>query len=151
MSPDTLPIGLAAQFGLSRNDLLPVARQARQKLNSGQPKEALSLFGQLVLGCPDDRDFQIGLAHAALASDEPELALQAATAAIVFEPTRADGYLLSGRACLALEDFGAAEEDFAEAVTRAASTTPEGDSQAAIGQVAQSCLDALKTALMAHG
>lgn len=134
--------GLAARFGLSSTDLLPIARKAAQKLGSQEVEEALQLFAQLVLACPDNRDFQIGLAEAALLADQPALALQAATAAIAYQPERADGYLLSGRACLALDDRAAAQEDFAEALSRARAM-PEDKAQIRIGVLAEGCLEAL--------
>ncbi|NIZ12019.1 hypothetical protein [Phaeobacter sp. HF9A] len=142
MSNETAATGLAARFGLSSTDLLPIARKAAQKLGSGQAEEAMRLFAQLVLACPDNRDFQIGLAEAALLADQPALALQAASAAIAFDAKGADGYLLSGRACLALEDRAAAREDFAEALS-CARALPDDKAQARIATLAEGCLAAL--------
>lgn len=134
--------GLAARFSLCREDLLPIARQAMQKLVSGQAGEGFDLFARLVLVLPGDHGFQIGLAEAALAADQPDVALQAATAAIAFAPDKADGYLLSGRACMALDELDAARSDFTESVTRA-EATPNDKDQNRAGTLARSLLIAL--------
>jgi Flp pilus assembly protein TadD len=103
-------------LGLESIDLRFGLELARSQLQRGATTEAFRTYVALVLCDPSDPDLQIGLANCALQVKEPELALQAASAAVALQPTNPRGYYLSGQACFALGHFAEAEEDLTDAI-----------------------------------
>jgi regulator of sirC expression with transglutaminase-like and TPR domain len=71
----------------------------------------------------------------------PELALQAAAAIIAIAPDRPEGFLLSGQACLAMDERDLAREDLNDAIAKA-DANPRF---AAVGKMAR------QTLVMANG
>lgn len=106
---------LAQRLGLQPGDLNGAAQQACTDLMAGRAEQALGKFARLILIDPTDTSLHIGLAEAALAAGQPELAVQSAAAVIVDRPDAPEGYLLSARACLTLGEYGPAAEDLADA------------------------------------
>jgi tetratricopeptide (TPR) repeat protein len=105
-----------AQLGLAPGDLVGVVKAARNALEQGDVEAGLSQFAKLVFLDATAIDHHIGLAEAALAAELNELALTSACTVMVLDPRRADGYLLSGRAALAMGEIDAAVEDLTDAV-----------------------------------
>lgn len=108
---------LRRELGVELSDLKLGLDVARRHLQRGAADEALRIYVALVLCEPTEVDFQVGLANCALQLEENALALQAASAVIALAPRDSRGYLLSGRACLALGHQAEAEEDLRDAVT----------------------------------
>lgn len=106
-------------LGLSVAELSVGLNVAKAMLQRGAPDEALQIYLALVLCDPKVVDFQIGLANCALEVDQAPLALQAASVAVALAPTDPRGYLVSGRACIALGAMREAIEDFADAQVKA--------------------------------
>lgn len=136
MTDTALPLGLAARFGLTATDLHPSARHAAGLLQGGHADEALRIFATLVLAAPEDLGFQLGLSDSALAAGRPEIALQAAAAAISLDPRNPVAYLASGRACLAMGEAALAREDLADALRLAQAAPPGAASHKAAGKLA---------------
>ncbi|WP_163850639.1 hypothetical protein [Pseudooceanicola aestuarii] len=103
------------RLGLKDGDLKGAALAGKRALDQGQALEALNIFRTLVLLDPLAIDPQIGLAEAALAGGLNELAMQCASVVVAQAPRRAEGYLLSGRAAMAMGETDVAQEDLAEA------------------------------------
>lgn len=116
MTETSSVLGLAARFGLEARDLYPNAQHAMGLLKSGRTDEALRIFAVLVLAAPEETGFQLGLSEAALTSGRPEIALQAAAAAISLDPQNPVAFLASGLACLAMGEATLAQEDLADAL-----------------------------------
>lgn len=108
---------LRKELGIESADLQIGLDVARRHLQRGAAAEAMRIYVALVLCDPMVVDFQVGLANCALQLEENPLALQAASAVIALAPRDSRGYLLSGRACLALGHQAEAEEDLRDAVT----------------------------------
>ncbi|QJP15549.1 tetratricopeptide repeat protein [Starkeya sp. ORNL1] len=108
---------LRKELGIESADLQIGLDVARRHLQRGAAAEAMRVYVALVLCDPMVVDFQVGLANCALQLEENPLALQAASAVIALAPRDSRGYLLSGRACLALGHHAEAEEDLRDAVT----------------------------------
>lgn len=106
---------LAQRLGLKPGDLNSVARQASADLAAGRSADALGKFARLILIDPTSTPLHVGLAEAALAEGQAELAMQSAAAVIVDRPDAPEGYLLSARASLAMGENGAAAEDLDDA------------------------------------
>ena len=110
---------LLKDLGLEPNDMHGIVVRATDKLENGRSVEAFLDFAALVLLDPTSIEFQIGLAEASLAANQPELALQTAAIVITEDPSRAEGFFLSGRACLAIGEPSLAVEDLHDAIARA--------------------------------
>lgn len=106
-----------AQLGLEPGDLQGAVRQARHALEQGDIMTGLYQFANLVILDSSEVDHHIGLAEAALMAEMYEMAMSTACAAMVLDPKRAEGYLLCGRAALAMGEIEAAIEDLTDAVT----------------------------------
>lgn len=91
---------------------------ANEKLKNGDISEAFKEFAMLTLLDPNEISFQTGLAEAALATNQPELALQTASILITKEPQKGEGFYISGRACLAMGEIDLAVEDLQDAIAR---------------------------------
>jgi predicted Zn-dependent protease len=113
-----------------------------EKLAAGDVASAFREFGMLVLLAPMSVQYQLGLAQAALRAGSPELAMQAAAVIIGLAPDRPEGFLLSGQACLAMEEPALAREDLGDAIARA-DAHPRF---AAIGKLARQTLVAAESA-----
>ncbi|WP_284262747.1 tetratricopeptide repeat protein [Roseicyclus amphidinii] len=137
------PVGLAARFGLSAEDLRPNARHAKSLRDSGRAEEALRIFATLVLAAPEDVGFQLGLADSALATGRPEVALQAAAAAIAFDPKNPVAFLASGLACLAMDEPALAREDLADALRLSEAAPASAEAHKAAGRIAARLLAGL--------
>ena len=110
-----IDVPLVERLGLAPGDLNGAAEQARADLQAGQSASALSKFARLVMIDPRHAPYFLGLAEAALAEGQPEIALQGASVVMLEQPDDPAGYLLSAQACLALDEFDAAREDLADA------------------------------------
>lgn len=106
-------------LGLETDDLSAGLDVAKGLIERGEFQRAMQIYLGLVLCDPLVVDFQVGLANCALLVDEAPLALQAASAVVALAPADPRGYVLSGRACLALGAFTEACEDLADAVEKA--------------------------------
>lgn len=110
---------LLARLGLEPSDLYGPMMQARNELLAGNAEGAFQKFARLVLVDPMNVEFQLGMGEAALALELPEIAMQSAALIITEAPDRPEGFLLSGRACLAMGEPALALEDLADAESRA--------------------------------
>lgn len=108
--------GVRKSLGLSREDVHVGLDLAKSQLQKGQHAEAFKTYATMILLDPIDPELQIGFANCALVVGENSLALQAASAAIVQMPEDCRGYLLSGKACLALGLKDECKEDFIKAM-----------------------------------
>lgn len=108
-----------AQMGLEPGDLQGAVRAARNALETGDLVTGLYQFANLVILDATEIDHHIGLAEAALLADMNEMAMVTAATVMVLDPRRPEGYLLSGRAALALGETEAAVEDLTDAVAMA--------------------------------
>ena len=124
------------RLGLSEAHFHGVYTAAMERLASGDVDSAFRDLANLVLMAPMSMQFQLGLAQAALRAEVPELALQAAAAVIALAPNRPEGYLLSGQACLAMNERALAREDLADAIAKA-DAHPR---YAAVGRMARQAL-----------
>lgn len=104
------------ELGLEISDLRIGLDLARAHLRRGATAEATRICATLVLCEPMQADFQIALCDCALLGEEYHVALQAASAVVALCPTDPRGYLLSGRACLALGYRTEAIEDLRDAI-----------------------------------
>lgn len=107
------------RLGLTEGHFQGVFNQAMEKLEAGNVDAAFKDMANLVLLSPTSVQFQLGLAEIALRAGVPELAMQAAAAAIAIAPDRPEGFLLSGQACLAMNETKFAQEDLADAIAKA--------------------------------
>jgi predicted Zn-dependent protease len=107
------------RLGLSEAHFHGTYSQAMEKLAAGDLQAAFRDIAILVLLAPTSVNFQMGLAQIALRAGVPELAMQAAAAIIAIAPDRPEGFLLSGQACLAMDEPELAREDLQDAITRA--------------------------------
>lgn len=107
---------IGKKLGLEPDDLRVGLDVAKSLLDRGSPERAMRIYAAMVLCEPMVADFQIGLANCALNLGENHVALQAASAVIVLEPSNPRGYFLSGRACLALSQYAEAAEDLQDAI-----------------------------------
>ncbi|MCP8939518.1 hypothetical protein NK718_13410 [Alsobacter sp. SYSU M60028] len=106
----------ATALGLGRAELAAGLALIDSQLRQGAAAEAFRSACALVLCDPGVMAHQLALSHCALLNAEPELALQAASAAIVLAPADPRGYLASAKAYLALGHEAEAREDLQEAV-----------------------------------
>ena len=107
------------RLGLTEAHFAPVYTRAMERMESGDTGAAFRDMAHLVLIAPTSVQFQLGLAQVALRVDLPEVAMQAAAAIIALAPDRPEGFLLSGQACLAMQEPDLAREDLTDAITRA--------------------------------
>lgn len=107
---------LTQSLGLTQEDLDCVAVVAINTLKRGAVKDALALFTTLVFCDPHRAGFLAGVSHCAYLRQAYDLSLRSAAAVIALEPSKARGYFLSGRACLALGHLQEAAEDLRDAV-----------------------------------
>lgn len=124
-----------AHFGINYS-------RAMEKLEAGDIPGAFKDIASLVLLAPTSVKFQLGLAQIALRAGVPELAMQAAAAIIALAPSRPEGFLLSGQACLAMGEIALAREDLTDAITRADANAR----YAALGRIARQTLLATENA-----
>lgn len=108
--------GLRKSLGLSREHLRLGLDLAKTHLQRGRNAEAFRTYATMVLCDPSDPELQIGLANCALLVGENNLALQAASAAIILQPTDCRGFFLSGKACFALGLKEESKEDLTRAL-----------------------------------
>ena len=118
---------IMARLGLAEDHFHGVMVGASRKLAAGKPMEALQDYSNLVLISPLSVEFQIGLADSASQAGFPELAMQAAAFVIQNAPDRPEGYLLSGKACLAMGEPELAKEDFSDALAKAEASSEYKD------------------------
>lgn len=107
------------RLGLKERHFASNFRAAMKKMEDGDLPAAFKDMANLVLLAPTSVQFQLGLAQVALRANVPELAMQAAAAIIALAPDRPEGFLLSGQACLAMGEVSLAQEDLADAISRA--------------------------------
>lgn len=107
------------RLGLTEAHFHGVYSAAMERLAGGDVDSAFRDFANLVLLAPTSVQFQLGLAQAALRAGVPELAMQAAAAIIALAPDRPEGFLLSGQACLAMDERDLALEDLNDAIAKA--------------------------------
>lgn len=131
-------------LGLKSEDLQLGLNVASNRLRRGANLEALRIYLALVLCEPANAEFQVGLSNCALLLQEHSLALRAASVVIALEPKNPKGYLLSGRACIALGHFTEADEDLRKAMQFA-----KEKRESALFQSAESLLKKL-SAITAH-
>lgn len=105
---------LYKRLGLQRNDLAGAARAADSALHGGNAEEAFRGFAHLVMLDPTNADYHAGLAEAALDLGNFDMALQSASVVVATRPTAPEGYFLSARACIGMEEPALALEDLAE-------------------------------------
>lgn len=134
-------IALRESYGLDLGDLRAMAHVAHTKMTSAAFGEALRIYSVLALLAPDEIGFQVGLADAAIAERNFELALTAAALIISIDPADARGYYLSGRASLGLGLHAEAREDLALAVKVAGAS---GTTR--IGELAERLLASMRAA-----
>lgn len=108
--------GLRKSLGLSREHLRLGLDLAKTQMQRGRNQEAFRTYATMVLCDPSDPELQIGLANCALLVGENNLALQAASAAIILQPNDCRGFFLSGKACLALGLREESKEDLTRAL-----------------------------------
>jgi Flp pilus assembly protein TadD len=118
-------MALRESYGLNIEDLRAMAHVAHLKMTSADFAGAFRIYSVLALMAPEEVGFQVGLADAAIAERDFELALTAASLIISINPSDARGFYLSGRASLALGMHAEAREDLQTAleVARAARDT----------------------------
>ena len=109
-------IALRESYGLNIDELRAMAHVAHLKMTSADFAGAFRIYGVLALMAPEEIGFQVGLADAAMAERDFELALTAASLIISINPSDARGYYLSGRASLALGMHVEARDDLQMAV-----------------------------------
>lgn len=109
-------LALRDSVGLEINDLRAMAHVAHMKMTSADFSGALRLYSVLALMAPDEIGFQVGLADAAIAERNFELALTAASLIISLNPSDPRGYYLSGRSSLGLGMQAEAREDLQTAI-----------------------------------
>ncbi|MFT0891578.1 hypothetical protein [Pseudochelatococcus sp. G4_1912] len=125
-------------MGLEVEHLLPGLSIAAKMLQRGDEEGALRTYATLVLCDPNEPRFQQGLAACALKIGQHAVALQAASAIIAFWPESPEGYHFSAHACIGLEEYEAAIEDFTDALRLAQQTGNEAiasDSERMIGRI----------------
>lgn len=110
-----LELEIGRKLGLEPTDLRAGLDVAKSLIERGAPHRAIRIYAALVIMEPKIADYQIGLANCALEMAEYYLAIQAASAAIVLDPSNPHPYFISGRACLAVGEMAAAAEDFSDA------------------------------------
>lgn len=120
--------------GLELSDLAGAAVLAHQQLQAGDFGEAMHAYALLTLSDPENPDLLQGLGEAALGAGEGAAALSAASALVALEPARAAGWLLSARACLALDAHEEARADLEEAIARAQVSPAASQGVAALAQ-----------------
>lgn len=104
-------MALRESYGLEINDLRAMAHVAHMKMTAADFSGALRLYSVLALMAPEEIGFQVGLADAAIAECNFELALTAASLIISIDPADPRGHYLSGRASLGLGMHAEARED----------------------------------------
>ncbi|MGR3483857.1 MAG: hypothetical protein ACU0BF_00790 [Paracoccaceae bacterium] len=125
-----------AGAGVGPGHMVGALSRAEAHLAAGRAEDGLQAYALLVLGDPAEPVYQRGLGRAAIAAARWEMALQAASCAVFCDPDNAEGFLLSGMACLGLGEVSAAREDFADALRLA---TDAGDAD--LVARATRCLD----------
>lgn len=102
------------RLGLRREDLHGAALAADAAARSGNLDEAFRSFAHLVMLDPTNPDYHAGLAEVSLDLGNFAMALQSASVMVAARPTAPEGYFLSARACIGLEEPALALEDLAE-------------------------------------
>lgn len=105
---------LRDSVGLETGDLPVLQKVAERALTAGDHESAIRTYAILVLLDPMRTDYQLALAECALAVENPDIALHAASAVIACDPRNARGYFASARACLAMGLVAEAREDLAD-------------------------------------
>lgn len=105
---------LLQRLGLQRNDLHGAAKAADAALQSGNLEQAFKSYAHLVMLDPTNADFHAGLAEVALDLGHFAMALQSASVVVATRPTAPEGYFLSARACIGMDEPTLALEDLAE-------------------------------------
>jgi Flp pilus assembly protein TadD len=117
---------LRTGFDLNIAQLRAMAHVAHLKMTSADFAGALRIYSVLALMAPEETGFQVGLADAAIAERNFELAMAAASLIISLDPSDPRGYYLSGRASLGLGEHQAARDDLQTAIKVA---TAKGDAR----------------------
>jgi Flp pilus assembly protein TadD len=110
---------LRDELGLTSDVLNVGLTVARNHILRGAHGEAMRIYIGLVMCEPMNVDFQVGLANCANLMGEPNVALQAASAAIMLAPSDPRGYLLSGQSCIMMGNVDEAREDLNDALRHA--------------------------------
>ena len=103
-------------IGLEPGDLDFGLTLAKNKLEAGHAKDALSLYAFMVTCEPSNFNYMVGLANCASQMGLHDLSLRAAAALIAGHPREGRGYYFSGKACLAMGLLDEAEIDFEDAM-----------------------------------
>ncbi len=106
------------RLGLKEEHFYGAVVQANDKLSKGDVEGAFQDYCKLVLISPESTTFQLGLAQTAIATGMLDLGLQAASAVVMMQPDKPEGYFQSGRACFMMKEFGLAAEDLKEALDK---------------------------------
>ncbi|KZL06633.1 tetratricopeptide repeat protein [Pseudovibrio sp. Ad26] len=132
---------IGRSLGLMKDDINPGLVMAKGLMDTGRTEKALEIYTGLVLLEPINVDVQLGLANCAVQLQQYTLAVQAASAAMVLDPTNPRPYYFSGVACLALGHITEAREDLEDTLKYA-----KDRKDAEIHQAAQKLLTGLNNA-----
>ncbi|SDR15015.1 tetratricopeptide repeat protein [Pseudovibrio sp. Tun.PSC04-5.I4] len=105
---------IGRSLGLSKDDIKPGLVMAKGLMDAGRVEKAFEIYTGLVLLEPTNVDVQLGLANCAVQLQRYSLAIQAASVAMIMDPTSPRPYYFSGVACLALGHFDEAKEDLTD-------------------------------------
>lgn len=105
---------LFERLRLKRDDLHGAVRSAEASVQSGNLEAAFKSYAYLVMLDPTNADHHCGLAEVALDLGRFEMALQSASVVVAMRPASPEGYFLSARACIGMEEPALAREDLDE-------------------------------------
>lgn len=118
IAADLVETTLLKKLGLQTGDMRGIVVRANSKLSQGDAVGAFADFAALVLMDPTAVEYQIGLSEAATQSNQAALGMQAAAIVITEMPDDPEGYYLSGKAALAMDEKEIAAVDLRDAIDR---------------------------------